>query len=135
MRKIATAIMAWCIFAIGVEARNIDNQWAQADPTEHDLKVQRWYKNLMQPDNIFVSCCGEADAYWADSFEVDGDKYVAIITDTREVPNRRPREVGTKFTVPNHKIKYDAGNPTGHGVIFISGGSSEILCYLAPGGG
>src|SRR5262245_56291546 len=25
----------------------------------------------MQIDNPFLSCCGEADAYWADNFEVD----------------------------------------------------------------
>ena len=35
----------------------------------------------MQPDNPAVSCCGEADAFEADTFEVEGDHYVAIITD------------------------------------------------------
>ena len=34
----------------------------------------------MQPDNKATSCCGEADAYEADSFEVEGDHYIAIVT-------------------------------------------------------
>ena len=39
---------------------------------------------------------------------------VAIITDGKgEIPN------GTKIPVPNNKIKWDEGNPTGHGIIFI----------------
>jgi hypothetical protein len=80
-----------------------------------------------------VSCCGEADAYWADSFEVDGDRYVAIITDDRDMPGRPSIAAGTKFAVPNYKMKWDEGNPTGHGVIFI-GTHGQIYCYIAPGG-
>jgi hypothetical protein len=53
-----------------------------------------------------VSCCGEADAFEADTFEVAGDHYVAIITDGKDViPN------GTLIPVPNVKMKWDAGNP------------------------
>ena len=36
--------------------------------------------------------------------------------------------------VPNTKIKWDRGNPTGHGIIFIGDGD-EIFCYVPPGGG
>lgn len=100
-----------------------------------DTQVRDWYQTLMQPDNPSVSCCGEADAYWADSFEVDGDRYVAIITDTRDdVPLKRKHiDVGTRFVIPNHKLKYDQSNPTGHGVIFLSRGD-YVYCYVAPGG-
>jgi hypothetical protein len=92
----------------------------------------------MQPDNPTVSCCGEADAYWADSYEVEGDQYVAIITDNRgeiydEKVGRATREVGTKVPVPNRKLKWDDGNPTGHGVVFLSTGGS-VICYVPPGG-
>ena len=45
--------------------------------------VRQWFQKLMQPDNPLMSCCGEADAYWADSFEVDDGRYVATITDER----------------------------------------------------
>jgi hypothetical protein len=97
--------------------------------------VRAWFRELMQPDNPSVSCCGEADAYYADAFEVEGDKYVAIITDTRDdAPLGRPHvPSGTKVVVPNHKLKFDRGNPTGHGVIFIST-SRDVLCYVVPGG-
>jgi hypothetical protein len=61
--------------------------------------VRRWFQGLRQPDNPRVSCCGEADAYEADIFEVDGGHYVAVITDGKgEIPN------GTKIPVPNHKM-------------------------------
>ena len=90
--------------------------------------VRQWFQQLMQPDNPRVSCCGEADAFEADSFEVDGDHYVAIITDGKgTIPN------GSKFPVPNHKMKWDDGNPTGHGIIFI-GPAGQIYCYVTPGG-
>jgi hypothetical protein len=47
--------------------------------------VRQWYERLMQPDNPQVSCCGEADAFEADSFEIEDDHYVAIITNVRGV--------------------------------------------------
>jgi len=122
---IAAALLCVCVLA---QAR--DNEAWYASPEE----VRRWFQGLMQPDQPFQSCCGEADAYWADSFEVDGDRYVAIITDDRDVPNRQKGESGTRIIVPNHKLKYDAGNPTGHGVIFLQPGTDNVYCYLAPGG-
>ena len=90
----------------------------------------------MRPDEPNLRCCGLADAYWADSYEVKGDQYVAIITDTRddEPLGRAHIENGTRFAVPNSKIKWDRGNPTGHGIIFIGLGG-EVYCYLPPGGG
>src|SRR5262249_8782383 len=61
-------------------------QWEGTDPV-----IASWFKNLRQPDAPSVSCCGESDAYYADSFEIDGDKYVAIITDERpDGPLARP---------------------------------------------
>jgi hypothetical protein len=112
-----------------VQVRN-NGQW-EATPAD----VVEWFRNLRQPDHPRVSCCGEADAYWADSFEVDGDNYVAIITDTRDdAPLKRPHiAAGTKVKVPNYKLKYDRGNPTGHGVIFVSP-TGYVYCYVTPGG-
>lgn len=101
----------------------------------HTPEVSKWYGSLMQPDNPNVSCCGVADAYWADDFLVDGDKYIAVITDTRDdKPLGRPHIApGTKVVVPNHKLKYDQGNPTGHGVIFVNTGLT-VYCYVVPSG-
>jgi len=100
-----------------------NGQWESSPP-----HIRRWFRELTQPDNPRAPCCGEADAYEADLFEVDEDRYVAIITDGKGViPN------GTKITVPNHKLKWDEGNPTGHGIIFI-GLQGQVYCYVLPGG-
>lgn len=101
-----------------------------------DAAITKWFQGLMQPDNPRVSCCGESDAYFADSFEVEGDHYVAIITDERpDGPLKRPHiDVGTRIVVPNYKMKFDDGNPTGHGVIFMRAGDGFVFCYIQPGG-
>jgi hypothetical protein len=54
-----------------------------------------------------MSRCGEADAFEADTFEVEGDHYIAIITDGKGVIAN-----GTRVAVPNQKMKWDAGNRT-----------------------
>lgn len=124
-------VFVMILFLVGWNnpARPRDNDAWEANPPE----VRAWYRGLMQPDNPPISCCGEADAYWADSFEVKDDQYVAIITDTRDVPNRPTIAPGTRVVVPNRKLKYDQGNPTGHGVIFLSG-NLDVYCYVVPGG-
>lgn len=125
-------ILAAAMLCLPASAR--DNDAWEANPAE----VRKWYRELMQPDNPMVSCCGESDAYWADSFEVKGDQYVAIITDTRDVPGRPTIKPGTKIVVPNHKLKYDQGNPTGHGVIFVKydeeADAFTVYCFVVPGG-
>ena len=118
-------ILTPIVLAIGVvtaKARD-DGQWA--DQPEH---VRRWFQSLKQPDHPRVSCCGEADAFEADSFEVDGDHYVAVITNGKGVISN-----GTRIPVPNQKMKWDAGNPTGHGIIFI-GPQGQVYCYVTPSG-
>jgi hypothetical protein len=87
-------------------------QWEGIDPLH-----RQWFNALRQPDSPHLSCCGEADGYWADSYEVKGDQYVAIITDTRDdKPLGRAQhiEAGTRVAVPNSKIEWGSGNPTGH---------------------
>jgi len=130
------------LFAFRANARD-NGQWAANSQT-----VQHWFQSLMQPDNPGHSCCGEADAYEVDVFEIEGDHYIAIITDGHgAIPN------GTRISVPNSKIKWDQGNPTGHGFIFLSvivdatipkpgytyviveNGFGRILyCFVAPTG-
>jgi hypothetical protein len=122
-------IIAFMLLASPASARDL-GQWEN-----QSADVRKWFQSLMQPDSPMMSCCGEADAYWADSFEVDHDRYVAIITDERpnEPLRRPPRDPGERIVVPNHKIKWDQGNPTGHGVIFIGSGG-QVYCYIPPGG-
>jgi hypothetical protein len=126
MRRILTVFM---LLASPAAARDF-GQWEAQSPD-----VRSWFQRLMQPDSPLVSCCGEADSYWADSYKVDAGRYVAIITDERpDQPLGRPhREIGEKIVVPNNKVKWDEGNPTGHGIIFIGVGG-QVYCYVPPGG-
>ena len=125
------AILLTALLLQPVQAKD-NGQWEETDPA-----TKQWYRNLMQPDNPFISCCGEADAYYADSWSVDPTtgETIAIITDDRENGplNRIPIPNGSRITVPKNKMKWDKGNPTGHGVIFI-GSSGQVLCYVQPGG-
>jgi hypothetical protein len=43
-----------------VNARDL-GQWDAVSP-----EIRKWYQALMQPDVPNASCCGEADAYWAE---------------------------------------------------------------------
>ena len=106
-------------------------QWGQETP-----QIREWYRSLMQPDVPQASCCGEADAYWADSYEVTKEgEYIAIVTDEREdAPLQRAHvPIGTRIVIPRNKLKYDQSNPTGHGIVFLSK-ELFVWCYLAPGG-
>ena len=113
----ATSLIVLAHAAPNALARN-NGQWENSP-----AHIRQWFQGLRQPDNPRVLCCGEADAYEADLFEIDEDRYVAIITDGKgEIPN------GTKIPVPNHKMKWDEGNPTGHGIIFI-GSQGQVFSW------
>lgn len=103
------------------------------DPDNAELNF--WYESLMQPDAPKMSCCGVADAYWADEVHVRDGKTYAVITDDRpDEPRNRPhRDIGSEFEIPNNKLKWDKSNPTGHGIIFLSRGD-YVYCYVQPGG-
>lgn len=105
-------------------------QWQNGDPS-----IVEWYQSLMQPDVPTASCCGEADAYWADEVHVKDGKVYAVITDDRpDEPRQRPHiDIGTEVEVPNNKLKWDRSNPTGHGIVFLSRGG-YVFCYVQPGG-
>ena len=97
-----------------------------------------WYETLRQPDQPAVSCCGAADAYYADDQEMAPDgSTIAIITDTRaddrKLPNgkevhRTHVPVGTKVLIPPEKVrKHAVFNPTGHTIVFMDMG--WVYCY------
>ena len=118
---------------------NDDGQWGNSDPA-----VREWYKNLMQPDAPTSSCCGEADAYWCDTIHSVKGKTTCTITDDRDdVPLGRPHvEVGTVIEIPDNKLKWDRGNPTGHAIVFLGRGgwyssnhiSGYVFCFVQNGG-
>ena len=103
---------------------------------DHDQpELDGWYASLMQPDNPTVSCCGKSDAYWCDTINVKGGKTFCTITDDRDdAPLKRPHvPVGTQIEIPDHKLKWDRGNPTGHAVVFLSS-SRHVFCFVQAGG-
>lgn len=127
-------MVLFIVFLLAVKHANArDNGWDDTPPN-----IRHWFQALMQPDNPAVSCCGEADAYEVDLFEQEGNHYVAIVTDGRSDTfangSLRPHiDPGTRIPVPNEKMKWDEGNPTIHGYIFIGSGG-QIYCFVAPGG-
>jgi hypothetical protein len=100
-------------------------QWDRSNP------IVQWYQTLMQPDAPTASCCGEADAYWCDDVHVRDSKTFCKITDDRlDEPLKRPhRDVGEEVEIPNQKLKFDAGNPTGHYIVFLSRGG-YVYCFV-----
>lgn len=128
---IASAVAIGALLVILSPAFSRDlGQWEASDPT-----IRLWFETLRQPDNPTISCCGEADAYWADGVEVKDGKTFAIITDDRpDEPLKRPHvPLGTRVEVPPYKLKWDRGNPTGHTVIFL-GPSLHVYCYVQGSG-
>ncbi len=131
---LAFVVLSILAFGLG-QARSAE--WS-SDPSTRDF-----FQHLMQPDNIWMSCCGEADAYFADSFTVAADgSYVAIITDDRDdiqpcspspsyegdgsdedciggFRTRQHRPVGSRIYVPAAKVGCTKPNPTGHGLLFM----------------
>jgi|SoiMethySBSTD1v2_1073268.scaffolds.fasta_scaffold17725_5 hypothetical protein len=105
-----------------------DPEWENSPP-----HVRQWFQDLRQPDQPQLSCCGEADSYEADLYEQDGESYIAIITGQGPAVDKPVIPAGTRLTVPNSKIKWDKGNPTGHGIIFV-GGNFKVICYVPPAG-
>jgi hypothetical protein len=66
--RITLGVVVAQFTSMAMNARDL-GQWN--DPANADLK--RRYQDLKQPDNPAASCCGEADAYWADAFEATSD--------------------------------------------------------------
>ena len=135
----AYSILAWfalmaafviVLDLISFASAHDDGQWGNADPA-----VRAWYQSLMQPDVPTASCCGEADAYWADEVHVrDGKTYATITDDRSDEPLKRPHvAIGTEVEIPTNKLKWDRSNPTGHGVVFLSR-ENYVYCFVQPGG-
>jgi hypothetical protein len=126
---VALAVVAFALLLGNLRAHD-GVQWTNSDPA-----IRQWYQDLKQPDIPTASCCGEADAYWADDVHVRDGRTYATITDGRpDGPLGRPHVPnGTEIEIPNNKLKWDRGNPTGHGVLFLSRGGF-VYCYVQPGG-
>lgn len=128
MRALITAFLI-LLFGVGIAINTAwphdSGQWGETTP-----EIRNWYRGLMQPDNKTVACCGEADAYFAEARVRNGKTYAVIVDDRPDEPRHRPHvPIGTEIEVPNHKLKHDAGNPTGHAVIFLST-AGAVYCFV-----
>jgi hypothetical protein len=147
MTRLPLGLIAVALLSNSAPARD-NGQWAQLQPGETvEERTERtaWFARQKMPDQPRSSCCGEADAYYADGVEVNAKGHVfAVITDTRDdAPLGRPHiKVGTKIIVPPEKNKDTRAdpNPTGHTIIFVKwyaedgdDGNWGVLCYLPNG--
>ena len=95
-------------------------------------------------DAAGLSCCGEADACWADQVRVGPNgEIIATITDDRDDgPLKRMHEdIGNNISFHQTKSLKKTDNPSGHAIIFL--GTSSIfalrsdprpaLCYVMNG--
>lgn len=133
LRKMSSQIACWACLVLGscspmpAFARE-GGDWSQVDP-----EVRAWIQALTRPDypGAQLSCCGEADAYYADMGEFGDDgKVYAIITDNRG----NPLPVGTKVEIPPNKIQNTEGNPSGHVIVFV-GAAGYVYCFIPNGTG
>lgn len=151
------------------QARNFQQVICDDEPDPDTCaKIQLWYKSAKMPTSGTYgsypsSCCGEADAYWADQIDRVTDKGVFVtITDKRNcattpqyqddeegnyyqtpssptdecIRNRVERD-GQKIFIPNNKLDdRHQGNPTGHNVVFLGVGTTAYeVQNPAPGTG
>ncbi len=123
-------IVAFVVLVVAVLAVTLTLAFAH----DHDHpELDAWYAGLMQPDNPTASCCGVADAYWCDDYYAKDGRAYCRITDDRTVPGRPPIPVGTEVEIPDRKLKFDRGNPSGHAVVFLSSGGA-VYCFVQGGG-
>lgn len=116
------AIVAFLLLAFAARAHDLDHP-----------EFSEWYAELKQPDNPTASCCGEADGYWCDDYYAKDGRAFCRITDDRIIRGRPPIPVGTEIEIPERKLKWDRGNPTGHSVVFLSSGGA-VYCFVQAGG-
>lgn len=120
--------IAIALLGVKTHARDL-GQWK-------DDSLSEWYRSLMQPDVPTASCCGEADAYFCNDYRShqDGTALCTIDDDRPDEPRHRPHiDNGTVIVIPPNKLKWDSGNPTGNGVVFLSR-NGDVFCYVQPGG-
>ena len=150
MKKIVVAILLACL-PLAAAARD---GW-QGRPRVCDMadgprlqKCQSWINTVRRPDYRTASCCGEGDAFVTDNFETGPNGEVwAIITgdypenyavqdaEGNDVPIPSPVHKGTRILIPPEKINHDqddAGNTSGHGVVFLLPGGLNVLCFSFP---
>lgn len=126
---ILRVVLLLLLFSTAAFGRDL-GQWESTDPA-----VRSWYQSLMMPDIPTASCCGEADAYWCDEVHVRNGKTYCNITDDRDdaLLHRISIPLGTEIEIPDYKLTWKDGNPTGHSIVFLSRGL-YVYCFVQSSG-
>lgn len=101
-------------------------------------QCQAWISTVNRPDYRGARCCGDGDAYIVDDFELvkeTGELYAVVSGDYYSPDGSLFLSKGQKILIPQEKINTsqdDAGNTSGHGVLFLNNFTKEILCYFFP---
>jgi hypothetical protein len=95
---------------------------------EEGSPFAEWFNHLKMADQPTVSCCGEADQHYPDSAFENDDGSFTVVVDQETVQ------------VPRKKVDWNAVNPTGRAVIFLSKGwdwtlNQHIVYCFIPGSG
>jgi hypothetical protein len=142
---LAIALFCWPAHAVhflDIELTPIERVWYQgvvrSDTAAEDSPCRDllWNANCHKPPGAGPggpgsSCCGVADAYYADAVRIDGDKVYAIITDDRIIEGRYTVPIGTEILIPRKTLDiYRQGNPTGHVIVFLLVDGTFPVCYF-----
>lgn len=97
-----------------------NGQWGDSPP-----EIRAWFQSVMQPNNPYVSCCGEADAF---EVELEGDNPDGSI-DTRIVDGKGMVPDGTEVDVPRSRLQAKYGNPLDKYILFLGTGG-QVYCLI-----
>ena len=79
-------------------------------------------------------CCSEADAVYADTWEILPDGNVRATVTGGGPRNHAWAPLGRVYEVPADKIIREPGNPTGRPMLFLSPSSLNLWCFAMGAG-
>lgn len=121
--KLPLAILVALATLCPAAARD-NGQWG-----DQPMEIRQWFQSVMRPDQPYMSCCGEADAF---DVELAGDNPDGSIA-TRIVDGKGMIPNGTAIDVPRSKLQAKYGNPLDAYILFL-GSSGQIYCLIPKSG-
>ena len=142
----AICITLWAFTSAALAGEGWQNRPSVCDTSTGIAAEQchTWVQTVRRPDYRAASCCGEGDAFIADDFLIEGNKFYAIITGGYEYPppdvddppasNEFRVERGMRVEIPPEKVnrELEDRNRSGHGVVFMSPANGTVYCYFFP---
>lgn len=154
MRSILTLLL---LLMLGQTAKAGDGWQGRPSVCDHipsgprAERCHQWVQTAQRPDIPGASCCGEADAFMADDFELgpNGELYAIITADYPDTalttfdnegnaipapPNDFKVRRGMKILIPPDRLitRPEDANRSGHGVVYLRPSNGEVLCYAMP---